>query len=472
MYQRKDLGSFSRHYHFHFVGIGGIGMSGLAYVLLQSGHKVSGSDLNQNVQTRRLSAVGVTIFQGHDASHVKNADFLVISSAVSAENPERMAAAKLNIPVLPRGRLMGQLMRLQYGISIAGTHGKTTTTSLVTHMFCHAGKDPSYLIGGCLPGQQSNAGVGKSPYLICEVDESDGSFIEAESFVAVVTNIDADHLESFDNCFENLQSAFLQYLEQLPFNGVAILGVDDPQVRRLAEQYSGNTIQYSIGTDADVVAYDIRQDGLKSYFEVRHRDCEHPFSVMIPLPGMHNVQNALAAICVGIHEQLTISEIQKGLSSFQGVSRRCDVLSNTLFDKPVTVIDDYGHHPCEMTATLQAIEAAWPDRRLIWIFQPHRFSRTAAHFQAYIECLSCVKGLILLEVYSAGEMPLEGAQSVDIADAIEQKTQRRPLVLEGKPDFESMLHEVVQQNDIVLFQGAGSISSWAREFVECQLQTA
>ncbi|MAZ44601.1 MAG: UDP-N-acetylmuramate--L-alanine ligase [Legionellales bacterium] len=472
MFQHNQIEADCRLYRFHFIGIGGIGMSGLALLLVEQGHQISGSDLKENYLTERLVSKGAQIFVGHHQENLSNADFVVVSSAIDWSNPEVIKAQSLGIPLIKRGRLLADLMHSTYGISVAGTHGKTTTSSLLSHMFISAKRSPTYVIGGCLNDTQRNALKGDSKYFICEADESDNSFVELSPVVSIITNIDADHMETFGGNMSCLEASFDQYCHKVPFNGLVVLGIDDLNVQRLANRYQGTTITYGVHTDADITAKNIMQEGLRTRFSVAIKKSNLLFECEIPLPGEHNVQNALACIATCLNEKMTVEEIQQGLSSFPGVGRRAQVISSRLFGENVTVIDDYGHHPCEIEATHVALKAAWPERRLVWVFQPHRYSRTQFQFAAYIDCLSKIQHLILLDVFPAGEAEIEGATSADLAQAVAQKTGDKPLVWKDLYEMSERLKEIIKPNDVVIFQGAGSVSSWAKELLTCQSKVA
>ncbi len=448
--------------HLHFVGIGGSGMSGIAEVLLNLGYVVSGSDLAQSPVTERLHKLGARIAYGHDKRNIKGADAVVISSAVKADNPEVAAAREFGIPVVPRAVMLAELMRLRRGIAIAGAHGKTTTTSLVASLLAAGGLDPTFVIGGRLNSAGANARLGTGEFLVAEADESDASFLNLTPVISVVTNIDEDHMDTYGHDFENLKSAFVDFLERLPFYGVAVLCLDDENVRSIRDRVTKPVIGYGLTAEAQVRAIDVRAVGTRMHFTILRPD-HPPLPVELNLPGMHNVRNALAAVAVATIAGVRDEAIVKGLAEFKGVGRRFAQWGEV----PVhaedgsivgsySLIDDYGHHPHEMAATLAAVRGAWPERRVVVAFQPHRYTRTRDCLELFADVLSGVDEVVLAEVYPAGEAPIEGADSAHLADAVAKRTGRRPTVstLEVLP---AAIARTARAGDVVVTMGAGSI---------------
>lgn len=448
--------------HLHFVGIGGSGMSGIAEVLLNLGYVVSGSDLAQSPVTERLQKLGARIAYGHDKRNIKGADAVVISSAVKADNPEVAAAREFGIPVVPRAVMLAELMRLRRGIAIAGAHGKTTTTSLVASLLAAGGLDPTFVIGGRLNSAGANARLGTGEFLVAEADESDASFLNLTPVISVVTNIDEDHMDTYGHDFENLKSAFVDFLERLPFYGVAVLCLDDENVRSIRDRVTKPVIGYGLTAEAQVRAIDVRAVGTRMHFTVLRPD-HPPLPVELNLPGMHNVRNALAAVAVATIAGVRDEAIIKGLAEFKGVGRRFSQWGEV----PVhaedgsivgsySLIDDYGHHPHEMAATLAAVRGAWPDRRVVVAFQPHRYTRTRDCLEFFADVLSGVDEVVLAEVYPAGEAPIEGADSAHLADAVAERTGRRPTVATLE-DLPAAIARTARAGDVVVTMGAGSI---------------
>ncbi|MDH5516687.1 MAG: UDP-N-acetylmuramate--L-alanine ligase [Gammaproteobacteria bacterium] len=446
----------------HFVGIGGAGMSGIAEVLANLEYQVSGSDLNENVATRRLRDLGVKVTIGHDAENIHDCDVVVTSTAVSESNPEVMAAREKRIPIIPRAEMLAELMRFRYGIAVAGTHGKTTTTSLVASILAEAGLDPTYVIGGKLNSSASNAKLGASRYLVAEADESDASFLYLQPMMSVVTNIDADHLSTYGGDFEVLKKTFIEFLHHLPFYGRAIMCVDDPVIRDVIAQITRPVITYGIDNEADVQASNVSYEAMQSHFDVCLPERETKISVTLSLPGEHNVLNALAAISVA--HQLGVDDvvIQKALTGFQGIGRRMQQYGeiNTVSGK-ITLVDDYGHHPTEVNASIKAIRTAWPERRLVVVFQPHRYSRTHDLFEDFSQVLATTDVLVLSEVYSAGESPVAGADGRSLAAAIRARGQVNPVFVEDIEQVPEALLNILQDKDVVLTLGAGSVGAMA-----------
>jgi UDP-N-acetylmuramate--alanine ligase len=449
----------------HFVGIGGAGMSGIAEVLSNLGYAVSGSDMRENAVTHRLSTMGATIFVGHEAAHVKDCDVVVVSTAVSADNPEVLAAREARIPVVPRAEMLAELMRFRFGIAVAGTHGKTTTTSLTASLLAEGGLDPTFVIGGLLNSAGSNARLGEGRYLVAEADESDASFLYLAPMMAVVTNIDADHMSTYGGDFENLRQAFVEFLHHLPFYGLAVMCIDDPVVRDLLPEISKPILTYGFASDdADVRGFDLRQQGAHTHFRVRRKNHEGELEITLNMPGEHNALNALAAIAVASELKVPDDAIQNGLTSFEGIGRRFQVYGElkTAAGK-VLMVDDYGHHPREVAATVDAARKSWPDRRLVLAFQPHRFSRTRDLFEDFAKVLSEVDALLLLEVFSAGEQPQGGDDGRALCRAIRARGQLDPVFVEHIEDLAPILKGMLRDGDVLLTLGAGSIGAAAAQ---------
>ena len=448
--------------HLHFVGIGGAGMSGIAEVMLNLGYVVSGSDLSKSAVTERLQSLGARVFCGHDKKHIRGADAVVISSAVHEDNPEVVAARELGIPVVPRAVMLADLMRLRRGIAIAGAHGKTTTTSLTASLLAAGDLDPTFVIGGRLNSAGANARLGTGEFLVAEADESDASFLNLTPVISAVTNIDEDHMDTYGHSFENLKSAFVDFLERLPFYGVAVLCADDEHVLEIRPRVTKPVILYGLSADAQVRAIDVRAVGTQMAFTILRPD-HPPLPVVLNLPGIHNVRNALAAVAIATVVGVSDEAIVRGLSEFRGVGRRFTQYGDIpvrAADGSVTghykLIDDYGHHPHEMAATLAAVRGVWPEKRVIVAFQPHRYTRTRDCFEQFVDVLEDIDGLVLAEVYPAGEALIEGADSEHLAAAIAAKGFHRPVVVpvEGVADA---IAGMVRDGDVVITMGAGSI---------------
>ena len=448
--------------HLHFVGIGGAGMSGIAEVMLNLGYVVSGSDHSKSAVTERLQSLGARVFCGHDKKHIRGADAVVISSAVHEDNPEVVAARELGIPVVPRAVMLAELMRLRRGIAIAGAHGKTTTTSLTASLLAAGDLDPTFVIGGRLNSAGANARLGTGEFLVAEADESDASFLNLTPVISAVTNIDEDHMDTYGHSFENLKSAFVDFLERLPFYGVAVLCADDEHVLEIRPRVTKPVILYGLSADAQVRAIDVRAVGTQMAFTILRPD-HPPLPVVLNLPGIHNVRNALAAVAIATVVGVSDEAIVRGLSEFRGVGRRFTQYGDIpvrAADGSVTghykLIDDYGHHPHEMAATLAAVRGVWPEKRVIVAFQPHRYTRTRDCFEQFVDVLEDIDGLVLAEVYPAGEALIEGADSEHLAAAIAAKGFHRPVVVpvEGVADA---IAGMVRDGDVVITMGAGSI---------------
>jgi UDP-N-acetylmuramate--alanine ligase len=446
----------------HFIGIGGVGMGGIAEVLINLGYRVQGSDLKPNAVSERLKRLGAYVFMGHQGVHLGAADVVVVSSAVDADNPEIVAARERRIPVVQRAEMLAELMRFRYGIAVAGTHGKTTTTSLVASVLAEGGLDPTFVIGGRLASADTNARLGSGDYLVAEADESDASFLHLQPMLSIVTNVDADHLGSYGGDFGNLRQAFVEFIHNLPFYGLAVICSDDPVVRELAPQFGRPIVTYGIENGADVRAINITHAGLQNRFKVVTADHQE-LDVTLNLPGLHNVRNALAAVAVGFELGIAGESIAAALASFQGIDRRFEILATvTTPAGPVTFVDDYGHHPTEIAATIDAAREAWPTRRLVVAFQPHRYSRTRDLMDDFANVLAGVDCLVLTEVYSAGEAPLSSADGRSMARAVRTRGGVDPIFVEDVNDLAATLAGVIQGNDVVLTLGAGSIGAIAQ----------
>jgi UDP-N-acetylmuramate--alanine ligase len=452
----------------HFIGIGGSGMSGIAEVLANLGYQVSGSDLSENAATRRLGAYGVKVSLNHNAQHVDGADAVVVSSAVQADNPEVIAARDKHIPVVPRALMLAELMRLKQGIAIAGTHGKTTTTSLVASVLAEGGLDPTFVIGGRLTAAGSNARLGAGDFIVVEADESDASFLHLQPVIAVVTNIDEDHMDTYQHDFAKLKQAFVQFLQNLPFYGAAILCADDEHVRDILPFVSKPVLTYGTSAEAMVRAEDIRHDSGRMRFRAQ-REKVAPLDVVVNLPGRHNVLNALAAIAVATELGISERAILKALAEFRGVGRRFQKYGDISLageegrTGAFTLIDDYGHHPAEMAATLEAARGAFPDRRIVLAFQPHRYTRTRDLFEDFVKVLSTADALLLAEVYPAGETPIVAADSRTLARALRVFGKVEPVFVEDISGMPEAILRAAQDGDVVLTMGAGSIGNVAAQ---------
>jgi UDP-N-acetylmuramate--alanine ligase len=449
----------------HFVGIGGSGMSGIAEVLGNLGYTVSGSDLSENPAVRRLRQMGIRIRIGHAADNVSDADAVVVSTAVKADNPEVQRARELHIPVVPRAMMLAELMRFKQGIAIAGTHGKTTTTSLVAAVLGEAGLDPTCVIGGRLNSIGTNARLGKGEFLVAEADESDASFLYLQPVISVVTNIDADHMETYGQDFERLKAAFLEFIGHLPFYGLAVLCKDDPHVRAILPLVPRPVFTYGIDEDADICARDIRWEGGQMCFRAVCDKKAPPLEVRLNLPGRHNVLNSLAAIAVAREVGAPDAAIRKALAEFTGVGRRFQRYGEIALGSGghFTLVDDYGHHPAEMAATLAAARGAFPGRRIVLAFQPHRFTRTRDLFEDFVRVLSTVDELVLADVYPAGEAPIVAADGRSLARAIRVAGRVEPVFVEKTADMRDAVLSRIQDGDVVITMGAGSIGHLAPE---------
>ena len=445
----------------HLVGIGGSGMSGIAEVLVSLGYSVSGSDLRESPATQRLAGLGVAVTLGHSATAVETADVVVISSAVSEDNAELVAARELRIPVVPRAEMLAELMRQRYGIAVAGTHGKTTT----------AGLDPTYVIGGRVNSTGSNAGLGAGRFLIAEADESDASFLHLQPLVAVVTNIEADHMDTYGGDFARLRDTFTEFLHNLPFYGLAVVCADDPELATLGDDIGRPLLRYGFTEDADYRVVDVQPTGLRTKFVVRRPEGLGDLSIDLNMPGDHNVLNATAAVAVATDQGIDDAAIQRSLAAFTGVGRRFTVTEGrAIAGVDVTLVDDYGHHPTEVAATLASVRQAWPDRRMLMVYQPHRYTRTRDLYDDFVEVLSRCDSLVLVEVYAAGEDPIAGADSRSLARSIRQRGQVDPLYARRAADVPGLLAGVLRSGDVVVTQGAGDIGLLAQQLREGEVR--
>ena len=451
----------------HFVGIGGAGMSGIADVMNTLGYQVSGSDIASNAVTERLQSLGVKVYHTHTAENIRDVDVVVTSTAIDKNNLEVEAAKALRIPVVPRAEMLAELMRFSHGIAVAGTHGKTTTTSLVTSVLAEAGLDPTYVIGGKLNSSATHARLGKGKYLVAEADESDASFLYLQPMIAIVTNVDADHLPTYAGDFSRLKQAFVEFLHHLPFYGLAVVCVDDAEVRSILTEITRPIIRYGIDFEADVRASNIRYQGMQSVFDVLLPEADAPFEVTLNMPGRHNVLNALAAICVAYELGVSVQHMQAALSRFEGIGRRMHMYGDIKMKHgTVTLVDDYAHHPTEVAATLRAAKNAWPEKRLVAVFQPHRYTRTRDLFEDFSQVLAECDVLILTEIYAAGEEPIAGADGRALCAAIRARGKVNPVFIEDVELLGSDLQSILKDGDLVLTMGAGSIGRVASQLKE------
>jgi UDP-N-acetylmuramate--alanine ligase len=451
----------------HMLGIGGSGMAGIAEVLINLGYEVSGSDLKQSAATRRLTALGASVHIGHDAAHVAGADAVVVSTAVKADNPEYVFAHEHRIPVVRRAEMLAELMRFRYGIAIAGTHGKTTTTSLVASVLAEGHLDPTYVIGGKLKSADTNARLGAGAYLVAEADESDASFLHLSPMMAAVTNIDADHLETYGHDFQRLRATFVEFLHRLPFYGLAVACVDDAVVRATLPEIGRPLLTYGFAEDADLRGIDVRPEGSGTHFTAVGSD-GFTAEFHLNLPGRHNVQNALVAVAIGRELGVGIEEMQRALSGFQGIGRRCEQHGALSFgERSAVLVDDYGHHPREIAATFQAMRAAHPQQRLVVVFQPHRYSRTRDLFDDFCAVLSEADALLLAEVYAAGELPIENADARALARCIRARGRVEPVLLPGGlAEVPAVLERIVADGDVILTLGAGDVGALPAQLLQ------
>jgi UDP-N-acetylmuramate--alanine ligase len=464
MSERTAMNDRMRRIHrIHLVGIGGSGMGGIAEVLLNLGYQVQGSDLRANPVTERLARLGVKIFIGHSAFHLGDADVVVVSSAVNRSNPEVAAALAKRVPVVPRAEMLGELMRFRYSIAVAGTHGKTTTTSLIASVLAEAGLDPTFVIGGRLKSADSNAKLGAGRFLVAEADESDASFIHLQPMISIVTNIDNDHLSTHEGDFSRLKQSFVEFLHNLPFYGLAVLCGDDEQVCSILETVARPFVTYGFAPEADIRAVDVVRDGLQSRYRAL-RAGHGPLDVTINLPGRHNVLNSLAAVAVATELDIPGAAIQRALAQFQGIDRRLQQLGEIQWSGGrALLVDDYGHHPTEVEATLDAVRQGWPTRRLVLVFQPHRYTRTRDLLDDFGRVLGQCDVLLVTEVYAAGEAPIAGADGRAICRAVRSRGLMEPVFVERVDDLALSLRGIVHDGDVVLTMGAGNIGAVAHD---------
>lgn len=464
-----EIPEMRRIQRLHFIGIGGAGMCGIAEVLLNQGYAIAGSDIKESKTTERLRSLGAEIFIGHRAENVAGADVIVVSTAIDAENPEIIAARAARLPIVRRAEMLAELMRWRHGIAIAGTHGKTTTTSLVASILGEDGLDPTFVIGGLLNSAGTNARLGDSRYFVAEADESDASFLHLQPMAAVVTNIDADHMDTYGGSFDKLKQTFVEFLHNLPFYGLAVLCGDDPVIREIMPHVARPIVTYGMRDDCDVRAADIRHDGLHTHFTVLRAGHE-PLPVTLNLPGLHNVLNALAAIAIATDEKVSDAAIVRALGAFAGVGRRFQQYGDfAIGDGSVRLVDDYGHHPREVEATIRAARQSFPGRRLVMMFQPHRYTRTRDCFEDFVQVLSTVDALLLLEVYSAGEKPIAGADGRSLARSVRNRGSVDPVFIERAEELPAVLQNLLQPGDVLLTQGAGTVGGIAQELAQKNL---
>jgi UDP-N-acetylmuramate--alanine ligase len=451
----------------HFVGVGGSGMSGIAEVLVNLRYKVSGSDINDGPVAQRLRDAGINVIIGHHVDNIRGSDVVVVSTAIDQANPEVSGAIEAGIPVIPRAEMLGELMRFQTGIAVAGTHGKTTTTSLVSAILEAGGLDPTFVVGGLINSAGVNAKLGQGDYLVAEADESDASFLNLKPEMAIVTNIDEDHMVTYEGDLGTLKKTFVTFLQNLPFYGLAVLCEDDANVRSIRDQIHKPMLSYGLSDDSDFRAYDLSQSGELMNFKVSRPNRTHDLEVELSIPGAHNVLNATAAISIASHLGVSDQAIIKGLKEFQGVGRRFQVLGDIqLNGKKITVVDDYAHHPVELNATLTAARGCWTDRRLVAIFQPHRYSRTYDLFDDFVTVLSEQQDLLLCDVYPAGEQPISGATGQALSQAIRVRGASNPVFVPEIDQLAQVLSPLVQNGDVVLAMGAGSIGKAIKQLFE------
>ncbi len=457
----RGLGNIDK---IHFVGVGGTGMSGIAEVLSNLGYTVSGSDIRASVVTRRLEDQGVTVHIGHTKENVENVDVVVTSTAVDKSNEEVKAAYQNRIPVIPRAEMLAELMRFRFGIAIAGTHGKTTTTSLTASILGEGGLDPTFVIGGRLNSVGANAKLGLGQYLVAEADESDASFLHLQPMISVVTNIDQDHLETYGGSYFRLKGTFLEFLHHLPFYGLAVMCIDDAGVQDILADITKPIKTYGVHKNADIRATNIQQQGLQTLFTVERRGGYPSLDIKLNMPGQHNMLNALASIAIATHLEVNDQAIVKSLEEFQGVGRRFQLNGDIEFNGGlISFVDDYGHHPTEVAATLEALDQAWPDRRKVVVFQPHRYTRTRDLFEDFVDVLSTVNVLVLLDIYTAGETEIIGADGKALSRAIRTRGQVDPVFVGDQNELATILSGIVKKGDVILTMGAGNVGQIATE---------
>lgn len=457
----------SRVRHIHFIGIGGVGMGGIAEVLLNLGYQVTGSDIAENSLIKHLRTLGATVWIGHSPDYLAGADVVVVTTAVSEDNVELHAAREQRIPVVPRAEMLAELMRFSYGIAVAGTHGKTTTTSLIAALLSEGELDPTFVIGGRLNSAGSNARLGTGRYLVAEADESDASFLYLQPMIAVVTNVDDDHMATYDGDFDKLKATFIEFLHHLPFYGLAVMCIDDPVVNELLSDVTRPVMTYGSSEDADFRLSDLTQNQGQSQFIIHEKLTGLQYPVILNMPGMHNALNAAAAMLVARNLGVSIEACQQALLKFAGIGRRFNVLGDKQLPQgSVLLVDDYGHHPTEIAATLAAARAGWSERRLVVVFQPHRYTRTRDLFEDFAQVLSNADVLVMLEVYSAGEHRIAGADARSLCRAIRLRGQVEPVFVETREALYELLPTLLADNDLLLTLGAGDIGAVARELDE------
>ncbi|PHM33582.1 UDP-N-acetylmuramate:L-alanyl-gamma-D-glutamyl-meso-diaminopimelate ligase [Xenorhabdus innexi] len=461
--------------HIHFVGIGGAGMGGIAEVLANEGYQISGSDLAPNPVTQQLITLGATIYFNHRAENVRNASVVVASTAIPADNPEIIAAREARIPVIRRAEMLAELMRYRHGIAVAGTHGKTTTTAMIAGIYAQAGLDPTFVNGGLVKAAGTHARLGTSRYLIAEADESDASFLHLQPMMAVITNIEPDHMDTYQGDFENLKQTFVNFLYNLPFYGRAVMCIDDPVVKELIPRIGRYVTTYGFSEEADVRITHYEQKGAQGFFTISREDLPE-LHVVLNAPGKHNALNATAAVAVATEEGIDDAAILASLAEFQGTGRRFDFLGDFSLrninnkEGSVMLVDDYGHHPTEVDATIKAARAGWPDKRIVMIFQPHRYTRTRDLYDDFANVLNQVDVLLMLDVYSAGETPIPGADSRSLCRTVRSRGKLDPILVSEPEQISAMLSQIMENNDLVLVQGAGNIGKIARNLAETKLQ--
>lgn len=465
--QRWEIPEMRRIRRIHFIGIGGVGMCGIAEVLLNQGYEISGSDLRQSAVTDRLQSLGAMIYLGHQKQNVEQADVVVVSTAINYANPEIQYASEHRIPIVRRAEMLAELMRFRHGIAIAGTHGKTTTTSLVASILAEGEKDPTFVIGGRLTSAGTNAKLGGSRYLVAEADESDASFLHLQPMVSIVTNIEADHMDTYGGDFNQLKKTFVDFLHNLPFYGLAVLCIDDETVKDILPEVNRPVLTYGFDESADFYAVDVIQEGIFTTFTAKRPKGHEDLTIKLRMPGRHNVLNALSAIAVATDEGISDQAIVIALEKFQGVGRRFQVCGEfPLGDGEVMLVDDYGHHPTEVEVTINAIRKGWPEKRLVMMFQPHRYTRTRDLYEDFVRVLTEVDVLLLLDVYPAGEEEIPGADGRALAGSIRQRGKVDPIFIERGADVKPILKNVLKPGDILMTQGAGNVGQMAMELTQ------
>jgi len=453
----------------HFVGIGGAGMGGIAEVLAYEGYKITGSDIAENPVVRRLRSLGAEIFIGHQQENIYGASVVVVSTAINPENPELLAAKQARIPVVRRAEMLAELMRYRHGVAVAGTHGKTTTTSLISSIYGQADLDPTFVIGGLLNSAGTNAKLGQSRYLIAEADESDASFLHLQPMVSVITNIEADHMDTYQGSFEVLKETFVKFIQNLPFYGTAVVCLDDEVIEELIPQFARQCVTYGFHEQADVRISEFKQSTNRSEFLV-HRVNKEDMKIHLNLPGKHNALNAAAAIAVAMEDEIDDQAIIKAFSEFEGIGRSFEQYGEfETGNGKAMLVDDYGHHPTEVQATINAVRAGWPDKRLVMAYQPHRYTRTRDLYEDFAHVLGQVDQLLLLEVYAAGETPISGADSRSLCRTIRQHSNKEPIFVASPEALPAALAQVIGEDDIVLTQGAGNIGAVVKTLAELKL---